>query len=305
MIMNIAFKELYTSVKSKRFVILVAIYILFLLLVSYSLKGHLEDLASPRVERTSLEPFGVSGEYFFTPLSEMLLVNFSFFTVLGAIIGASLGADSINREIETGTIRILLGHPVYRDEVINGKFLGNAAVLAVTVLVGYIVTIAFLLIIGVPLDGDSVLRGLVAFIVTLLYSLTFLSISLLFSTIIKKPETSMLVSIGLAVFLTLIYGLMVNLIAGHLAGQPPYGTRAFEVWRESYLLWQQRLHYINPAHHYAALLLAIFSGDRIANFYAPLGESLLSTTNNLAMLLVFLMLPFAFAYVRFMTSDLR
>lgn len=305
-VLNIAMKELYTSVKSKRFVILIVIYLLFLFLLSYSLRDNLKDLTIPTVERRNLEPFGAGGEVFTTPLSFMLLLNFTFFTIIGAVMGASLGADAINKEIETGTIRTLLGHPVYRDEVINGKFLGNAMVLGVTIVAGYLFTVAFLLIIGTPLDWDSILRGFVAFLVTLLYSLTFLSISLLFSTIFKKSETSMLVSIGLAVFLTLIYGLIVSLIAHHIAGEmPPYGTPAFDMWRENVRLWEQRLHFINPAHHYAALVIAVFSGDSIANSYAQLGEALTLAVNNLAMLMVFLMLPFAFAYVRFMTSDLR
>ena len=304
--LNIAMKEVYVSIKSKRFAILISIYALLLLLLSYSLRDNLNELVSPSVESMSIGLFGVNGEILATPLSVMLFLNFTFFTVIGAILGASLGADAINKEVESGTIKTLLGHPVYRDEVINGKFLGNACVLMITVLVGYVFTIAFLLINGTPLDGGSILRGFVAFLLTLLYSLVFLSISLLFSTLFKKPETSMLVSIGLAIFLTMIYGLIVSLMAQHLAGEmPPHGTPAFEIWMENSKLWEQRLHFINPAHHYAALVIAVFAGDRIANYYVPFGESLTLMFNSLSMLLVFLLSPFALAYVRFMTSDLR
>ena len=304
--LNIATKELYVSIKSKRFAVLIAIYVLLLLLLSYSLRDNLNELVSPSVERMSMGLFGASGEIFSTPLSIMLIANFTFFTILGAILGASLGADAVNKEIESGTIKVLLSHPVYRDEVINGKFLGNALVLIITILTGYVFTIAFLLINGTPLDGDSILRGLVAFILTILYSLIFLSVSLLFSTLFKKPETSMLVSIGLAIFLTMVYGVVVSLIARHLAGEmPPHNSPAFEIWMDNLRLWEQRLHFINPAHHYAALLIAVFAGDRVANYYAPLGESLGLMLTNLSMLLVFLLLPFAIAYVRFMTTDLR
>jgi len=305
-VLNIAMKELYVSIKSKRFWIVLSIYILFLLILSYSLRGRIMEIVSPQVEFTRLEPFGAAGEYLATPLSSMLLFNFAFFTIIGAVMGASLGADAINREIETGTIRTLLGHPVYRDEVINGKFLGNALVLGITIIVGYIFTVSFLLINGMPLDGDSILRGFVAFVITLLYSLNFLSISLFFSTLFRKPETSMLVSVGIAVFFTLIYGIIASIVANRLAGEmPPYGTPAFDVWRENLELWRQRLNFINPAHHHASLVLAVFSGDRVTNSYVPLGESLALVINNLSVLLVSLLLPFALAYVRFMTSDLR
>ncbi|MDK2854013.1 MAG: type transport system permease protein [Thermococcaceae archaeon] len=133
--LNIAMKELYVSIKSKRFVIILSIYVLLLLLLSYSLRDNLSELTSPSVENLSMDLFGVSGEVFATPLSTMLTLNFTFFTVIGAILGASLGADAINKEIESGTIKTLLAHPVYRDEVINGKFLGNAFVLAITITV--------------------------------------------------------------------------------------------------------------------------------------------------------------------------
>ncbi len=305
-VLNIAMKEFYTSVKSKRFVVILAVYLLFVFLIAYSIKGHFLELTEPQVSRTNLEPFGAEGDTYMTPLSAMLLLNFTFFTIFGAVMGAALGADAINKEVETGTIKVLLGHPVYRDEVINGKFFGNTLVLTITILMGYVFTIAFLLMMGVPLDGESFFRGLIAFIITLLYTLVFLSISILFSTIFKKSETSMLVSVGTAIFLTLIYGIIVTLIAGHLAGEmPPYGTPAFETWRENVKLWEQRLRYINPTYHYAKLIILVFSGDRITNAYAPLSEAFSFGFNNLAMLLVALLLPFAFAYVRFMTSELR
>lgn len=305
-VLNIAMKEVYVSIKSKRFAILLGVYVFLLLLLSYSLKDNLSELTSPFVESLSMDPFGVRGDVFATPLSTVLTLNFTLFTVIGAILGASLGADAINKEVESGTIKILLGSPVYRDEIINGKFLGSAFVLAITITVGYAFMIAFLLINGTSLDGGSIVRGFVVFLLTLLYSSVFLSLSLLFSTLLKKPETSMLISLSLAVFLTMIYGLVVPLIAQHFAGEmPPYGTPAFGMWEGNFELWKQRLHFINPAHHYAALVVAVFAGDKIANYYAPLGDSLILVLNNLSMLLMFLLLPFAFAYVRFMTSDLR
>ncbi|QDA31629.1 ABC transporter permease [Thermococcus indicus] len=305
-VVNIATKELYTAVKSKRFVILISIYVLFLLLLAYSIKDDVTRFTEPSVGYNNLGLFGAGGNMYMTPLSFMLSVNFTFFTILGAIMGAALGADAINRELETGTVRVLLGHPVYRDEVINGKFLGNAILLSVVVFSGYVFTVAFLMILGIPLDGESVFRGFLAFLVTLIYTLVFLSFSLLLSTVFRKSESSMLVAIGTAVFMTMIYGLLVSLIAEHLAGEmPPYGTPAFEAWKEGVKLWEGRLHFINPAHHYASLMMAVFSGDPAANYYTPMGEAFALAINNLAMLMVFLLLPFAVAYVRFMTQDLR
>ncbi|MEM4156431.1 MAG: ABC transporter permease subunit, partial [Archaeoglobaceae archaeon] len=40
---------------------------------------------------------------------------------VGGIFGIALGFDLITREKESGTLRTLLTHPVFRDEIIIGK----------------------------------------------------------------------------------------------------------------------------------------------------------------------------------------
>ncbi len=303
---NIALKELYVSVRTKRFIIIVALYLLIFGLAVYSLKDELIKMGTPSVESSGLLFWGSNVEVYMTPFSTLFIVNMMIITVLGAVLGASLGADAINREIETGTAKVLLGHPVYRDEVINGKFLGIGTLITVTYLMVYVTVVAVMLILGIPLDGDSLLRGFLAVLVTILYTLVFLTWSLLISTLLKKPETSMLAAIALAVFMTIFYGVVVEILAPKLVGpEPPWGTSAHELWEEELAVWMGRLYSVNPAHHYVQLVSYIFGGDRFLNYYIPLGDSLAYGFNNLAALLVMLLLPFAFAYARFLTSDLR
>ncbi|NJE10364.1 ABC transporter permease [Thermococcus sp. MAR1] len=303
---NIALKELYTSVKSKRFIVIMALYLLIFGLAVYGIKDYLIQMGVPSVESNEFGLWGTTGEVYMTPLAMLFMINMMIITVIGAVLGAALGSDAINREVETGTAKVLLGHPVYRDEVINGKFLGMGALIVLTNLVVYVAIIAVMLILGIPVDGDSLLRGFLAILATMLYTLVFLSIGVLFSTLFKKPETSMLATVGLAIFLTVFYGIVVEIVAPKLAGpEPPWGTSAHEVWRETVNTWMARLHFLNPAHHYAQLVQYIFGGDRFLNYYLPLGDSFTYGFNNLAILLVMLFLPFAFAYVRFMTSDIN
>ncbi|WP_461865235.1 ABC transporter permease [Thermococcus sp.] len=303
---NIALKEVYTSVKSRRFVIIIGFYLLIFALAVYSIKDYLIRMGVPQVESNNLFLWGVTGEAYMTPLAMLFMINMSIITVIGAILGAALGGDAINREIETGTAKVLLGHPVYRDEVINGKFLGMGILIAVTNLVVYIAIIAVMMILGIPIDGDSVLRGFLVMLVTILYTLVFLSIGLMFSTFFKKPEASTFVASGLAIFLTVFYGIIVGVIAPKLAGpEPPWGTSAHRMWQETVNTWMARLHFLNPAHHYVQLVQHIFGGDKFFNYYVSLRDSFTYGFNNLAMLFVMLLLPFAFAYVRFLTSDLR
>ncbi len=305
-ILNIALKELYVSVKSKRFSVTIFIYLLIFALAVYSTKDYLIQMGTPRVSSNSFPLWGVEGKIYQTPFAMLFMINMTIISVLGAVLGAALGADTVNREVESGTIKVLLGHPVYRDEIINGKFSGMGALIALTYIVSYVVMVAVMLILGIPLDGDSLLRGFVAMLVTILYTFVFLSIGLLLSTLSKKPETSMLIGIGLAIFLTIFYGIVVEIIAPKIVGpEPPWGTVAHQLWQEKLNLWVSRLHSINPTHHYVQLVGYIFAGDEFTNYYVPLGDSFTYGFNNLAVLLVMLLLPFALAYARFLTSDLR
>ncbi|WP_231855790.1 ABC transporter permease [Thermococcus peptonophilus] len=303
---NLALKELYVSVKSKRFVVIFGLYFIIFGLAVYAIKDYLVQMGVPSVESNELSLWGVSAEIYTTPLAILFTVNMMIITVLGAVLGAALGADAINREVESGTVRVLLGHPVYRDEIINGKFLGMGLLIAVTYLVSYLIMVAAMLLLGIPLDGESLFRGFLAILVTMLYTLVFLSFGILLSTLSKKPETSMLAGVGLAIFLTVFYGIVVGIVAPKLVGpEPPIGTSAYQIWADDLRVWMNRLHSINPAHHYVQLVSYIFAGDRFFNYYIPLSDSFTYGFNNLAALLVMLLLPFALAYARFLTSDLN
>ena len=303
---NIALKELHVSLKSRRFIVIVALYLLIFGLAVYSARDYLIQMGTPEVEPSGLSLWGSSVDVYMTPFSTLFMLNMTIITVLGAVLGAALGSDAINREVENGTAKVLLGHPVYRDEVINGKFLGMALLVTATYILTYIVLVAAMFILGLPIDADSLVRGFLALLVTILYTLTFLSLGLLLSTLFRKPETSMLAGIGLAILLAVFYGIFVDIAAPKLVGpEPPWGTAAHQVWQDQLNLWMERLHSINPAHHYVQLVGYIFGGDKFANYYIPLGDSFAYGFNNLAALLVMLLLPFALAYARFLTSDLR
>jgi ABC-2 type transport system permease protein len=93
--------------------------------------------------------------YFFLPVftSQILsdpipLLPNSFLqliAVLLPLVGIALGLDAINSEKNNGTLSRLISQPIYRDSVINAKFL--AGVVAITVLM----TSILLMVIGITL----------------------------------------------------------------------------------------------------------------------------------------------------------
>lgn len=324
--LNIAFKEFSLSIRSKRFISLLAFYLFITFFFNYSIKDDLINRAGQIiVSYISFPLSGAEGTIVGTPLSISITRNLMVLLIFGAIIGIVLGADTINREIEEGTMKILMSHPIYRDQVINGKFIGNSIALFSIVMIGYIFSIAYLLLLGIPLDITSILRALIAVIFTLIYMMTFLSIGIMLSTLLKKPETAMLLAIALAILLILIYPFIVDIAVDKIVGEEPYcpssvymvekGQPIYESplnlcpaiaeWRDKRELWKNRMFLLNPTHHYGQLIISAFAGDETARNYLPFGDSLLLTFNSIAILLVELLLPFTIAYIRFITSDLR
>ena len=54
-----------------------------------------------------------------------------FVAFFGPLIGIILGFDTINRERGDGTLIKIVSQPIYRDSVINGKFLAGVATISI------------------------------------------------------------------------------------------------------------------------------------------------------------------------------
>ncbi len=115
-------KELADHFSSYRFVILFALIAMVSLISTYmtgvSLREELEGIAKPKLVFLMLFTSGsISLDWF---------VAFLF-----PLIGIVLGFDSINREISTGTMSKLVSQPIFRDSIINGKFLAGITTIAI------------------------------------------------------------------------------------------------------------------------------------------------------------------------------
>jgi ABC-2 type transport system permease protein len=137
-----------------------------------------------------------------------------FIGFFGPLIGIILGFDAINRERIQRTLSKLVSQPIYRDSVINAKFLSGATMIAV-VLVAIILIISGLGIrlIGVIPGAEEVWRIVIYLVISLLYISFWLGISILFSVIFRSTATSALASLALWIF----FSFFVTLGAGFLA----------------------------------------------------------------------------------------
>jgi ABC-2 type transport system permease protein len=137
-----------------------------------------------------------------------------FIGFFGPLIGIFLGFDSINRERVLRTLSKLISQPIYRDSIINAKFLSGVALIAI-VLVAIILIISGLGIrlIGVVPGVEEVWRLVIYLITSILYISFWLGISILFSVIFRSSATSALASLAIWIF----FSFFVSLGAGFLA----------------------------------------------------------------------------------------
>ncbi len=148
-----------------------------------------------------------------------------FIGFFGPLIGIFLGFDSINRERVSRTLSKLASQPIYRDSIINAKFLAGAATITI-VLVGIVLIISGLGIrlIGVVPGSEEVLRLVIYVIISILYISFWLGISILFSVVFRSTATSALASLAVWIFFSFFLGLGAGFMADAVAPISQSGT---------------------------------------------------------------------------------
>ncbi|MCH5718576.1 ABC transporter permease [Niabella hibiscisoli] len=125
-----------------------------------------------------------------------------FLSFLGPLLGISLGFDAVNTEKNNGTLIRLMAQPVYRDNLLLAKFVSTLII--VTTLVVALVLLMIgggLLITGVRMEPQELMRILAFVVISILYIGFWLSLSILLSVGLRQAATSALTAIGFWLFL--------------------------------------------------------------------------------------------------------
>jgi ABC-2 type transport system permease protein len=204
-------KELADHFSSYRFIILFALIAMISVITAYtagiSLRKELEGVAKPTF--VFLLVYNSPGALFSMA---------QFVALFGPLIGIILGFDSVNRERNAGTLSKVISQPIYRDSVINGKFLAGVVTVSI-MLVSIILVIAgiALRMVGVVPGVEEVLRLIVYLIISIFYLSFWLGLSILFSILFRSVATSALASVAVWIFLTFFVSLGANVLADSLA----------------------------------------------------------------------------------------
>lgn len=128
----------------------------------------------------------------------------TYLVFVGGILGIAMGFDLVSKEKESKSLKILLSHPVYRDEVINGKALGGIAALAGALLTVLVMAFATLLIYGIVPDGTEILLIGVFAAVSFLLIFSYFAIALFMSTVMDESGSALIYTIIVFIILSVL-----------------------------------------------------------------------------------------------------
>ena len=150
----------------------------------------------------------------FTTAKEPLPSFVAFLGFLVPLMAIGLGFDAVNGEHNRRTLSRILSQPIYRDALLFGKFIAGLAVISISLIALWLLVIGLgLLLLGVPPGGEEMARAFVFLLVTIAYAGVWLALAMLFSVTFRSAATAALVTLGLWLFLTVIWPALAPAIA--------------------------------------------------------------------------------------------
>ena len=239
-----------------------------------------------------------------------------FLGFLAPLLGISLGFDAINAEANQGTLTRLLAQPLYRDNVLLAKFVSALIIVGCLFLSLVLLMIGGgLLLTGVRIEPQEIIRILGFVVMTIFYVGLWLGISITLSVLFKQAATSALVAIGLWLFFTIFYQVVVTLIAKLCVPEPDLLTREQFITYNNIVIDILR---VAPNHLYndgvTTLLmpsvrsLGPLTMEQMTGAIPsplPLGQSLMIVWPQVSGLMAATIGCFAIAYASFMRREIR
>ncbi|MEJ2165531.1 MAG: ABC transporter permease [Desulfobacterales bacterium] len=204
-------KELADHFTSYRFTIIFALIAMVSLITAYmvglNIRHALEGVAKPRFIFLML---------FTAPGALFSLVQFVAF--FGPLVGLILGFDTINRERNEGTLSKLLSQPIYRDVVINGKFLAGVVMITIMMVsIVLVITGLGLFVMGIVPGMEEIWRIIFYLVISIIYISFWLGVAILFSIIFRSTATSALAALAVWIFFSFFVSIGANVVANALA----------------------------------------------------------------------------------------
>lgn len=307
-------KELADHFSSYRFVIIFALIAMISLITAYmvglNIRQQLEGVAKPRFIFLML---------FTAPGAMFSLVQFVAF--FGPLVGLILGFDTINRERNQGTLSKLLSQPIYRDVVINGKFLAGVAMITIMLVsIVLVITGLGLLVMGIVPGLEEIWRIFFYLVISIVYVSFWLGVAILFSILFRSTATSALASLAVWIFFSFFVSIGANIVANALANDPSPENpeaiiqqariiKAFQLISPMELYTDATATIIDPLRKSTRSMISVGPMENISmsrfSGPLPLGQSILIVIPYIISLVAITIICFAVSYTVFMRQEIR
>ncbi len=315
----VAAKELADHLLSLRFTILALLIGAAAILSVSAAAGGIRDAAEVVAEPSSQVP--ALFLKLFTVAPERIPPFFFMVALLAPLLGIAFGFDAVNGERAQGTLPRLLSQPVYRDDVINGKFVAGLSVISLVFgALTLIVAGVGMLRIGVVPSGAQIGRLALFLLLTIIYAGFWLALATLFSVVLRGAATSAIAAIGSWLLATLFAELLIGILANVVAPLPPQAGPLEEI-RNARV--EQNLARVFPGTLYGEATVVLLTPEqrsldpllgspllyRLQPGAIPselrLDQSLLIVWPQVTGIIALTVLCFAAAYLSFMRQEIR
>jgi len=280
--------------------------------VGMGLKEELAGVAKPKFVFLML--FTSTGPLF-------SLVQFVAF--FGPLIGLVLGFDSINRERSTGTLSKLASQPIYRDAIINGKFLSGVVTITIMLVsILLVVTGLGLTLIGVVPGVEEVWRLIIYLVISIFYISFWLGISILFSILFRGIATSALATLAIWIFFSFFISMGASVVANAVVpidqtnqGNPQVVLKHLKIQRVVSLISPMQLYndataiVIDPTRKTTRSFVLMGPMERLSlsRFNRPLAlaQSIYVVIPHIISLIAITVICFGVSYTVFMRQEIR
>jgi ABC-2 type transport system permease protein len=226
-------KEIADHIRSWRFIVLIGLIVLTFIASMYvslsNIKSSVSNTDDPdhiflylkllTTTDNSIPPFHV------------------FLSFLAPLLGISLGFDAINSEQNSGTLTRLMAQPIYRDNLLLAKFVSALIIVsALFVALCLMMMGGGLLLTGVRMEPQELLRIMGFIAMSIVYVAFWLSVSILLSIKFKQAATSALTAIGIWLFFTTFYQIIINLLIRSFLPDPAFLSQAEIVAYNEFIL---------------------------------------------------------------------
>lgn len=226
-LLNVAKKEFSDHITSRRFIIILGLLLVISAIGAHAgIESYNNLLESYNQQLQYVQDIDVTGPYTrWMPEKPSIMLIFnammSYMTTLGAILAIAIGFDLVSKEKETRSLKSLLSHPVYRDEIINGKALGGIAALGFAMALALVISLAILLLFSIVPTLTEFAAILIFGAVTLGFLLAYFAIALMMSTIAKESGNALIYTMVIFFAVSTLLPVLGAVAGETLAGDRP------------------------------------------------------------------------------------